>query len=247
MKMLLRRAALLLAAVVLAATGVTAAPPSALAQDTAAVVVNTVDGSSLWRTMFQIRQVMSDTVDATNAAVAYASCSDCETVAISFQIVLAGAGADTVTPTNLALAVNNECSECLTAAFAYQFVISDDAGPMHFTAEGNQELAAIRQRLYELQNADLSLEELQGELDALADRLRVVLADYLVAVHEDSDVKGGPSPSPSPDAQSDAGTPSPDEPLGTSPTPTSTDEGSGPPSPTETSTTSPTPDPAPTS
>src|SRR4051794_25480086 len=100
-----------------------AAPPPAVAQDTAAVAINTKDGSELWKFAFQVRRTMHDVVDATNAAAAVASCTECTTVAISFQVVLAGGEPGTVTPTNLALAYNEQCTTCMTAAFAYQFVI----------------------------------------------------------------------------------------------------------------------------
>jgi putative peptide zinc metalloprotease protein len=208
---------------------------TASAQDTAAVAVNTKDGSDLIKVAFQIRHTMQDVVDNTNAAVAYASCSDCQTVAISFQVVLAGGDASTVTPTNLALALNENCTACETAAFAYQFVTSGDV-ILHFTAEGNRRIAALRRRLQALRNGDLTLDQINAEVGDIANELRDVLANELVSVGPPSDGASpggqaqpgaGASPSasetPSPEpAQSPSGSATPEPTATTSPTATPT-------------------------
>ena len=50
--------------------------------DTAAVAVNTKDGSSVFRLAFSIKKVAGDVVDNANAAVAYSSCESCRTIAL---------------------------------------------------------------------------------------------------------------------------------------------------------------------
>lgn len=168
--------ALVLATVLLAAPG--AAPARAQA-DTAAVAINTKDGSELWKFAFHVRRTMQDVIDQTNAAAALASCTECQTVAISFQVLLVGGDPSVVTPTNLALALNDQCLACVTAAFAYQFVLGTD-GAVHFTTEGNRRMAELRKRLRELEGQDMTLEELNEALDAAANELRDVLKNELV-------------------------------------------------------------------
>jgi putative peptide zinc metalloprotease protein len=221
-----------------------AAPASA--QDTAAVAVNTRDGSDLLRIAFQIKHTMQDVVDNSNAAVAYASCTDCQTVAISFQVVLAGGDADTVTPTNLALALNEDCSMCQTAAFAYQFVTSGDV-ILHFTAEGNRRIAELRRRLHALRRGDLTIDQIDAQVADIADQLRDVLANELVSVGPPPEgappgESAQPGASPSPSASGTASPESAQTPLGTAtPEPSETPASTATPTPTPTSTATATP------
>lgn len=154
--------------------------PAAVANgDTAAVAVNTKDGSSVFRLAFSIKRVAGDVVDNANAAVSYASCTDCQTFAISIQIVLVTGDPEVVTPTNFAIAINDNCTSCDTLASAYQWVLST-GGQVHFTAEGSRAIAEIRRALQELRQADLSGPETQARLDELMSRLATVLRNELV-------------------------------------------------------------------
>lgn len=161
-------------------------PHAASAQTTAAVAVNTKDGSSVVRFAFAIKKVAGDTVESTNAAVAFASCDSCKTVAISIQVVLVTGDPSVVTPTNLALAYNYECTMCETFASAYQFVLGT-GGPVHFTPEGRQAINEIRKELHELLKQDLPIAELQARLDVLMKRLGEVLKSELVASGKSAD------------------------------------------------------------
>ena len=220
-----------------------AAPAPALAQDdtTAAVAINTKDGSSLFDFAFEVRKTMKDAVEHTNAAVAYANCEECSTVAISFQVVLAGGDPDTVTPTNVAVALNEQCTTCLTAAFAYQFVIAGD-GHLRLTGEGQRRLAQLRQDLRALEDVDLTIEQLKAELDAAANEIRDVLATEVIRdprrrdddededddEDDDSRARDGPAATPEPE-------PAAPEPTATA-TPTPTATPSATPEPTATAT-----------
>ncbi len=156
------------------------APAAVASGDTAAVAVNTKDGASVFRLAFSIKRVAGDVVDNANAAVSYASCTDCQTVAISIQIVLVTGDPDVVTPENFAIAINENCTSCDTLASAYQWVLST-GGQVHITAEGNRAIAEIRRELQELRQADLSGPEIQARLDGLMSRLATVLRNELVA------------------------------------------------------------------
>src|SRR4051812_44308721 len=116
----MRRRSLLavLVAVVLALTG--AAP--AVAQDNTAIAINQKDNSSQIDVAFDFRRVMNGIVDQTNAAVAYSSCNECQTIAVAVQAILVVGDVNVVTPTNLAIAINQNCTTCMTVALAYQWV-----------------------------------------------------------------------------------------------------------------------------
>lgn len=202
----IRRRVLLLGAVAIAGVLGAALPSPAAAQDSGAVAVNTRDGSSIFRLAFNIRRVTDDVVDETNAAVAYASCEACRTVAISIQVLLVSSDPSIVSPENLALAYNQDCTLCDTFASAYQLVLGDGRR-LRFTAEGSQAIAQIRRELRALRNQGLSDEELASQLDAIVGRLKGVLDTELVGVGEPTQ----PAPAPAaPTAQSPTST-TPDE------------------------------------
>lgn len=152
---------------------------TAAAQDSVAVAVNTRDGASLFRLAFHITRVMGDVVDQGNAAVAASSCSECQTVALAFQVVLVMGDAETITPTNLAIAYNQDCLSCTTYASATQLVLGTD-GVVRFTPEGNRRLAELRQRLNRLRTEELTIEQLNAEVEAVQAELRDILATELL-------------------------------------------------------------------
>jgi putative peptide zinc metalloprotease protein len=167
-----RVAALVLAALV-------ALVPAAHGQgDTTAVAVNTRDGADVFRLAFAIRRVMSETADTDNAAAAVASCTDCQTIALAFQVVLLFENPDELTTDNLAIAINTECSLCDTLASAYQLVLTT-GGPVHFSADGNQRIQEIRRKLLELRDSGLSSFEIQEQVDALYEELKQVVTTEL--------------------------------------------------------------------
>ena len=59
-----------------------------------------------------------------NEAYAFASCTDCRTVAVAFQVVLVAGQVDVVVPQNLSGALNYACVRCVTQALATQLVVS---------------------------------------------------------------------------------------------------------------------------
>ncbi len=159
----------------------TGSPAAAYAGDNAAISVNTKDGTTVFKVAFAIRHVMGDVVDETNGAVAYASCTDCAAVAIAFEIVLVEGNPSTVTPTNVAIAINENCDTCVAVAEAYQFVLGT-GGLVHFDKDGNKILTDIRKELHSLKKEDLTIDQLQAELDSIAARIADVLANHLVPV-----------------------------------------------------------------
>jgi putative peptide zinc metalloprotease protein len=144
-----------------------------------AVAINTKDGSSLFKFAFAVRHVLNGVVDQENGAAAYAQCESCQTTAIAIEIVLVEAPASTVTPTNVAVAINQNCTLCDTFATAYEFVIGTN-GPVHFTHEGIQALHDIRKEIQSWGKQGLSNTEIRARLPDVIARLEDVLATQLV-------------------------------------------------------------------
>jgi putative peptide zinc metalloprotease protein len=142
----MKRIVLIAAVVLLVASLAAVKPPAAHAQDSAAVAVNTKDGTSIFRLAFKIIRVNQQVVDNSNVAFAFASCSECEAIALSFMAVLIFSDPDEVLTANQAWAINWECTECLAFAWAVQSVMTT-GGPVHFTADGNRRLAELREEL----------------------------------------------------------------------------------------------------
>jgi putative peptide zinc metalloprotease protein len=175
------RIALLLALVATALGGAGVALATSASGDTSAVAVNTQDGSSVFKLAFEVRKVMGDTVDEQNAAIAYSSCEACRTVAISIQILLVG-DPSTFTPTNYAVAINENCIACETFAFAYQFAVGVGT-ELRFTREGWRRLREIQRQLRALgRDESLTGEQLAARVDSLMGDLGDVLRNDLVPV-----------------------------------------------------------------
>lgn len=191
----LRRLLLLLAAV-LVAVPVAAAPAVADddapgGSDNAAVAVNTEDGASVFRLAFSVRTVANGVVDETNSAYALASCVDCQTVALAFQVVLVRGDADVVVPENLALAYNEQCVECLTYASATQIVIGVD-GPTRLSGDGRRRLGQLYRSLRDLEDqiGDMTASELHAAVTAAKTELVAILSEELVPAGRDEGEEG---------------------------------------------------------
>lgn len=152
--------------------------------DNLALAVNTKDDSSVVKFAFEVRRVMNEIVDNTNAAVAVASCDNCRTVAVAIQVVLIVNDPDVVSPTNLALAMNVECTSCETLASAYQYVFTT-GGQVMFSTEGWRQIVEIRKAVRDLlKDESLEIQVLQAELDRLMDQLYAVLTNELRPAEE---------------------------------------------------------------
>ena len=147
--------------------------------DNAAVAINTKDGKTVWRISFKVTKTDSQVVNNVNVAFAYSSCTDCSTYAIAFDVVIDTNNPNVVTPTNLAVALNYLCTDCTTYADATQVVLTTGT-PLKFTPQGHRDLADIRHDLNALKHQDLTLDELNAQVRALAARLNWVVANELV-------------------------------------------------------------------
>jgi putative peptide zinc metalloprotease protein len=166
-----RRARALFSATLAAA--VLLAPLAAAASaENLAVATNQTDGAAVAEASVQSRVAPNGVVDEENVAQAAASCTDCQTFAAAFQIVLITKDYDTFVPHNEAFAANVLCEECLTWASAKQVLVAT-GGPASLTGAGHQRMQALEDRLEALE-ADLpvlTLPALVAEVDAAFEEL----------------------------------------------------------------------------
>jgi putative peptide zinc metalloprotease protein len=105
--------------------------------DNQALAVNTRDGRLVFDSAYALVEIVDGTsVDTRNEAWALASCADCVTVAVAFQVVLVVADSHVVVPVNIAVGANDQCLRCVTSALAVQIVATlDEAVPQSVRAE----------------------------------------------------------------------------------------------------------------
>jgi putative peptide zinc metalloprotease protein len=135
---------------------------------------NQVDGAALTRARTSVAHDPGPTVANDNEAVAYASCTDCRTVAAAVQVVLIEGPANDVRPTNVALALNENCLRCATFAFARQVVLS----PRTHVEIGDAAEAQIQDVQSQIRGVAASSEtfpEMTADLDALTEQLVAVV------------------------------------------------------------------------
>ena len=129
--------------------------------DNQALAVNTGDGTAVYDVSIALVWVKDGEVaDNRNEAYALASCTNCTTVAVAFQVVLIVGQSDAVTPLNVAVAANGGCLSCQTTALALQLVITLNDVP---SEEVQRELENLMGRLDDAG----SLQELYDEMQAV--------------------------------------------------------------------------------
>lgn len=165
--------------------------------DNQALSVNTHDGSTVYDVAFALVWASGDEVRNVNEAHAYASCSDCVTVAVAFQVVLISEDAHVVVPQNLAVAANSDCYRCITAAIASQLVLSVESAP------GEQQLAALGDLWNRLLRfgqtiTAYSLPEIQAQLEGFQAEIVAILHTGSSPATASSTSTGGPAAPPPP-------------------------------------------------
>ena len=136
------------------------------------------DGGRAFDFAWDISSQRGGVVDQANKAHAAARCTDCEATAIAFQIVIASK-ANTVAPTNEAVALNLECTRCEVVAEARQFVRVVDA-PVRITGAGRAELKQVRRELRALETLDPPIDQLHQAVEAQEARVKEILNTELV-------------------------------------------------------------------
>lgn len=139
--------------------------------------------------------VTDGAVRNTNQAYALASCADCSTVAIAFQVVLVVGSNPEVGPQNEAVAVNRECVACRTGALAMQTVLSlpDMPSPADRAA-----LARIWGRVRAVAGAapTLGVAEVGDRFEALEAEIIALLGGEVAASDRATDDEMSPAAAP---------------------------------------------------
>jgi putative peptide zinc metalloprotease protein len=195
--------------------------------DNQATAYNTTDDSVTYDIAFALVWATGNEVLNVNEAHAYASCSNCVTVAVAFQVVLIMDDAQVVVPQNLSVAANYECHECVTAAVASQLVLSIDGAP------GEEQLVALADlwdRLAEFGSTitSYSLSEITTRLEEFKAEIVTILAttptvDEPTSSTPPTDAPSEVDPELSPTSPTTTATsPSPEPTTSTSPSPSET-------------------------
>lgn len=145
---------------VVAATVLLAPTAAGASDENVAVATNETAGAAVARASVQYRIAPNGVVDEQNLAYAAARCTDCQTFAAAFQIVLVTREYRTFVPHNEAFAANVECEECLTWASAKQIIVVT-GGPATLSGAGHLRMQALEDRLQALE-ADLPTLTLGG-------------------------------------------------------------------------------------
>jgi hypothetical protein len=139
--------------------------PASASDDNVALAINTKDDTYRWKRAFRVTRVSDTTGDS-----------------------------DTVTPANLAFAINQECDTCATYAGAWQFVVTTGQ-PVHFTEAGSAKIEQIKEDLKVLLEGATfgpTFEEIDAfnqQVDALVSQLDAVLETEIVKNGSDGRVE----------------------------------------------------------
>lgn len=194
--------------------------------DNVAVANNTRDGSTVYaiRLKVVILNADPDVVDSGNAAVAAASCSDCQTVAIALEGIVVTGDAEVVAPVNISLAINSGCSGCQTLAYAYQNLQTVD-GKVYMTGEGRRKVAELRRQLNALRTSGLDILEVKAVVDRITEEFAGILTSEVVPIGRPASAgpsaTAGASPSSAAAGSSSAPAPASPAPSADAPAPAS--------------------------
>ena len=144
-------------------------PPAPLPGDNRAMAVNTVDGAVVTDLAVSWAIVTATRLEEHNEAWALASCTDCTTRAVAYQVLLAMPGTEVIAPVNIAAAANYECRRCLTEAIAVQLIVSVTDIP---SAE-----------------AQVLIEQAMGRVEALEVQLKTLSAEQVYTILQSSQLE----------------------------------------------------------
>jgi putative peptide zinc metalloprotease protein len=184
--------------------------------DNQALAVNTQDGSTVYDVAFALVWDTDGQATNDNSAYALASCNNCTTVAVGFQVVIVIGQADLVMPTNVAVAVNYSCVACMTYALATQLVITL---PHELSDDAMAQLQALWAQVAQLAAhiEDIPLDQLQATLTNIESQVLAIVAE-----------EGGAQLMPSPSASATGSGPATTSSSSTAPRPgTSAQPGDG--------------------
>ena len=90
------------------------------------MAMNRTDGRLAIQSNLQLVREPGMVAAPLNFAMANASCTDCQTIAVALQLNFASTDAHLIAPQNVAVASNAGCTRCVTVAIATQFFYTVD-------------------------------------------------------------------------------------------------------------------------
>src|SRR6476620_2883780 len=144
------------------------------AGDNQAMAVNTTDGSTTYDVAFALVWADGTSVTNSNSAYAFASCRQCKTIAVAFQVVLMTGDAHVAIPQNISGAVNYSCVQCLTYALAQQLVLTV---PGELSPTTRQRLDTLWEQIHTFATTvqDLPLDEIRTRLLAYQSQIQALV------------------------------------------------------------------------
>ena len=148
--------------------------------DNQTIAIVTRDGGTVYDVSFALVWADQNTVLNRNEAYAFASCTACRAVAVSFQVVLVVGQAHVVAPQNIAAAVTYHCVACITQALATQLVVTVP-GPL--PAPTVQQLDALWSRIvaFEQDVGSLSFDQVQSAIASFEQEIVALVRPDLTA------------------------------------------------------------------
>jgi putative peptide zinc metalloprotease protein len=146
--------------------------------DNQSMAIVTKDGSTAYDVAFALVWVTGDTALNRNEAYAFASCTRCKAVAVSFQVVLVVGSANVVAPQNISAAVNYNCIKCVTEALAVQLVLTVPSIP---SGDMMDQLLALWKKIARFGNhlEGLSFAEIKSRIEEFENEIVTTLQPIL--------------------------------------------------------------------
>jgi putative peptide zinc metalloprotease protein len=141
-------------------------------------VQNMVDGSARHRSRADVAEIAGPTVTPENSAFAYATCTDCRTVAVAVQVVMVVGPVSDFRPVNFAVAVNYLCVRCQTFAYANQ-VLLPVPGEVEMHNDTEDQIRALKKQIASVAASTETFDQMTSHLDALTRQLVSVITDAL--------------------------------------------------------------------
>ncbi len=214
--------------------------------DNQSLAVNDKDGSTVYDVSVALVTITDGRpADRANSAYALASCTDCITVSVAFQVVLVVGQSNVVTPVNTSVAANKSCLRCSTTALAVQLVATLTEAP---DAQVRSQIEQALRRLKDARGEDpatmyAEMRRTQREITTLltaAGGTTVTTAEATASASPSTDPSASASPSDSASPEASA---APTEIGSASPEPSPSDSAS--PEPTPSDSAAPATDPSP--
>lgn len=135
------------------------------------IIENHKDGRPRLRASVELERIPGDTAKPVNYAGAYASCTDCQTISLAFQIALRSRTATDVEPWNVAVAYNYQCTRCYTVARAIQYVVPVD-DPREDPEDVKALLKAMEKELRDIISTDFTIADAEARINSVVAEFR---------------------------------------------------------------------------